>query len=205
MQVLAIQTVEGVLHVRVCGKFHHTFIPPVLVSVGIGDLPSLPHEVLEVLPIKHSISTSHGGSRGSECRWQPACAASPPAWLGRWEQPGGARVLRGWMACHRRAQLLASCTSSSSCSTCQERDIPWCCGCLEEKLLQLLSGHLKLRFAHTSLSVNGKSFVFFLSFIFMEICGPRINILAKMNKTELMRQKMHKENYEIVRESGIVL
>lgn len=39
----------------------------------------------------------------------------------------------------------------------------------------------------------------------MEICGPRINILAKMNKTELMRQKMHKENYEIVRESGIVL
>ena len=39
------------------------FIPPVLVSISISHLPSLPHEVLEVLPINQSIRTgsAHGG------------------------------------------------------------------------------------------------------------------------------------------------
>lgn len=50
MQVLAVQPVECILHVRIGGKLYHTFIAPVLVGVSIGDLASLPHEVLEVLP-----------------------------------------------------------------------------------------------------------------------------------------------------------
>lgn len=34
------------------------FVPPVLVGVGIGHLPCLPHEVLEVLPINRGIKGS---------------------------------------------------------------------------------------------------------------------------------------------------
>lgn len=46
----AVQLVHGALHVRARAELDHALIGTPLVGVGIGDLPSLTHEVLQVLP-----------------------------------------------------------------------------------------------------------------------------------------------------------
>jgi len=58
IQLIVIKLVHSPLHVSPGGKLHDPFIPPVLVSIRVGDVASFSHEVLQVLlsPISHTTS-----------------------------------------------------------------------------------------------------------------------------------------------------
>ena len=49
IEVVVIELVDGPLHVAPGGKLDHALVLPVLVGVGVGDVPCLSHQVLEVL------------------------------------------------------------------------------------------------------------------------------------------------------------
>ena len=50
VQLSVIQLVNCFLHVIIAGELHNSLVLARLVSVGVGDLPRAPHEVLQVLP-----------------------------------------------------------------------------------------------------------------------------------------------------------
>ena len=49
IEVVVIELVDSPLHVTPGGELHHPLVLPVLVGVGVGHVPGLPHQVLQVL------------------------------------------------------------------------------------------------------------------------------------------------------------
>lgn len=49
IQVIVIKLVDGPLHVPPAGELHHALVLPVLVSVSVGDVARLAHQVLQIL------------------------------------------------------------------------------------------------------------------------------------------------------------
>uniref|UniRef100_A0A6B0U6H4 Putative secreted protein n=1 Tax=Ixodes ricinus TaxID=34613 RepID=A0A6B0U6H4_IXORI len=48
-QVSIIELADGILHVRVVGELHHSFVRSDLVGICIGHFPRLSHVILQVL------------------------------------------------------------------------------------------------------------------------------------------------------------
>lgn len=72
----AIQLLQRPLHVRVQPELDHTLVPATLVGVGIGNLASLPHIILEVLPAATTWQVLHDQTVVSSS-WRTIAVSSP--------------------------------------------------------------------------------------------------------------------------------
>jgi len=111
VQLVVIKLVDGSLHVSLGGELHDPFISPVLVSISVGDVPSLSHQVLQVLPanpgaeVLHSDPVVSPGGRSIFVKpWGSRVSPGPAGPVPAPVPPRSPRVLHGHSLAH---QLLA--------------------------------------------------------------------------------------------------
>ena len=58
VEVVVIKLVDGSLHVASRGELHDALVLPVLVGIGVGDVPGLSHQVLQVLKDENGLKSA---------------------------------------------------------------------------------------------------------------------------------------------------